>query len=111
MILTIINQITSNGGDPKTFWSPLLFTFFPGFLLWLPNAIVMLFNTIFSVTLLPLFVAPNIIKDILVCNHKLVGLIFGFMMAGAASINLDTTVASAMWLTWVILLCLWIWKG
>ena len=111
MILTIINQITSNGGDPKTFWSPLLFTFFPGFLLWLPNAIVMLLNTIFSVTLLPLFVAPNIIKDILVCNHKLVGLIFGFMMAGAGSINLDTTVSSAMWLTWVILLCLWIWKG
>ena len=111
MILTIINQITSNGGDPKTLWSPLLFTLFPGFLLWFPNAIVMLLNTIFSVTLLPLFVAPNIIKDILVCNHKIVGLIFGFMMAGAASINLDTTVASAMWLTWVILLCLWIWKG
>ena len=111
MILTISQQITSNGDDAKTFWSPLLFTIIPGMFLWMPNAVVMIFNTIFSVTVLPLFVAPNIIKDILVCNHKLVGLIFGFMMATSASLKLDTTVSSAMWLTWVVLLCLWIWKG
>ena len=111
MIINIINQITSKGGDDETLWSPLLYTFIPGMFMWMPNAIVLLFNTIFVVTLFPLFVSPNTIKDILVCNHKIVGLIFGFMMATSASLKLDTTIAGSMWGTWFVLLCLWFWKG
>ena len=106
-------QITTKGGGEGAFWSPLAYTFFPGMFggVMLGTSFVMFLNFIASFTILPLMSEPSIIANIMVCNHKFIGLIFGFMMAGSASSILDSTTAGCMWATWAVAVLIWYFKG
>jgi len=102
-------QITTSGGEPKAFWSPLAYTFFPGMFggVMLGTSFVMFLNFIASFTILPLMSESSIIANIMVCNHKFIGLIFGFMMAMSASSILDSTTSGCMWATWAVAVIIW----
>jgi len=106
-------QITTKGGGEGAFWSPLAYTFFPGMFggVMLVTGFIMFLNFILSFTILPLMSEPSIIANIMICNHKFIGLIFGFMMAGSASSTLDSTTAGCMWATWAVAVLLWFFKG